>query len=441
MKKLLPIALLFLAVNLQAQNPPVADFTVNNTTICEGQCVDFTDMSTGAPTAWLWSFPGGTPSNSLLQNPMSICYSTAGTFDVTLIVVNGFGADTLTNIGYITVVPSLNPVITPFGPFCEDDFPVAIMGTPAGGSWSGPGVNGPMFDPLLAGIGMHTIYYLLPNNGCTDTATFVAVVNFCNAPDICFVTYDTTTGKNLVVWEENYPTADTFNIFRETNQLNVFAKIGSRPVDSLSVFLDMGSSPWVKSHRYRLSIVDTGGIESNQTQIPHKTAHLTASPGTGSNVNLVWENYEGFAYSTILVYRGSSITTIDSIDALPSNLTTYTDINPPVGDSIYMIKIVHPTGCNPTRAPYAEIVSNFSDINNPVIGTPNLISVKQEITIYPNPTSGVFTVQGATSEIQVFDLFGRLLLRSKEEQIDMSSYPAGIYMVKVGEAVRKLILQ
>ncbi len=62
------------------------------------------------------------------------------------------------------------------------------------------------------------------------------------------------------------------------------------------------------------------------------------------------------------------------------------------------------------------------------------------IHIYPNPSTGLFTVQGTVTEIQVYDLFGRLVLETPNKEIDMGSYPAGIYMVRVGEAVRKLIL-
>jgi len=67
--------------------------------------------------------------------------------------------------------------------------------------------------------------------------------------------------------------------------------------------------------------------------------------------------------------------------------------------------------------------------------------VIEQISIYPNPTTGKFTVQGAKGEIEVYDLFGRLVLRTNKPEIDMSGYPASIYMIKVGEAVRKLIKQ
>ena len=62
------------------------------------------------------------------------------------------------------------------------------------------------------------------------------------------------------------------------------------------------------------------------------------------------------------------------------------------------------------------------------------------LAIYPNPTTGVFTVQGATGTIEVHDLFGRLVLHTNELQIDMSQQPNGVYIVRVGDAVRKLVI-
>jgi len=73
------------------------------------------------------------------------------------------------------------------------------------------------------------------------------------------------------------------------------------------------------------------------------------------------------------------------------------------------------------------------------VGTPPAIRGRG-VLLYPNPATGAFTVQGATGTIQVYDLFGRLVLRTNERQVDMSHQPKGIYIVKSGELVRKLIL-
>lgn len=60
--------------------------------ICEGSSVSFISMVSGgtAPYAFSWSFPGGSPSSSTLQNP-TVTYSTAGMYNVTCTVTDANG--------------------------------------------------------------------------------------------------------------------------------------------------------------------------------------------------------------------------------------------------------------------------------------------------------------------------------------------------------------
>lgn len=81
---------------------PVADFEANPTNVMQGLEVSFTDLSSGPPTSWSWSFPGGTPSSSNEKNPVVI-YDGIGTYNVSLTVSNSAGNDTETKSGYITV--------------------------------------------------------------------------------------------------------------------------------------------------------------------------------------------------------------------------------------------------------------------------------------------------------------------------------------------------
>ena len=81
---------------------PVAEFTADNTTVLVGQTVNFTDLSTGVPDDYSWTFDGGTPGVSTDPDP-SIVYNTPGTYDVTLYVSNTHGNDTEVKVGYITV--------------------------------------------------------------------------------------------------------------------------------------------------------------------------------------------------------------------------------------------------------------------------------------------------------------------------------------------------
>jgi PKD repeat protein len=82
---------------------PVANFSANSTSIAVGGSVNFTDLSTNTPTSWSWTFSGGTPGTSTVQNPAGIVYNTAGTYTVTLVATNSYGSDTETKTSYITV--------------------------------------------------------------------------------------------------------------------------------------------------------------------------------------------------------------------------------------------------------------------------------------------------------------------------------------------------
>lgn len=70
--------------------PPVASLTVDKQTVLRGGEVSFTDLSTNFPTEWSWTFVGGDPSTSNIQNP-KVKYSTPGTFRVELVASNSFG--------------------------------------------------------------------------------------------------------------------------------------------------------------------------------------------------------------------------------------------------------------------------------------------------------------------------------------------------------------
>lgn len=82
---------------------PVADFRVSKRTIMTGDSVNFYDQSSYSPTSWQWTFTGATPSSSNQQNPTGIKYTTAGSYEVKLVVSNSYGSDTLIKNQYIDV--------------------------------------------------------------------------------------------------------------------------------------------------------------------------------------------------------------------------------------------------------------------------------------------------------------------------------------------------
>ncbi|HRY98810.1 MAG TPA: choice-of-anchor J domain-containing protein [Bacteroidales bacterium] len=90
---------------------PTASFTSSKTLIPKGCAVDFTDLSSGIPDQWRWSFPGAIPDTSSAMNPQGILYAAAGTFPVQLIVTNAIGTDSLLILSYIEVSDSLLPEV------------------------------------------------------------------------------------------------------------------------------------------------------------------------------------------------------------------------------------------------------------------------------------------------------------------------------------------
>lgn len=58
--------------------------------------VQYTNTSSGNITGYNWSFPGGTPSTSTVQNPV-VTYPSGGTYSATLTVSDANGSNTVTN--------------------------------------------------------------------------------------------------------------------------------------------------------------------------------------------------------------------------------------------------------------------------------------------------------------------------------------------------------
>ncbi len=82
-----------------------ADFLINQTVICAGDSVSFTDASYNAATGWTWTLTGATPSTSTTQNP-TVMYSTPGIYTVSLSATDGTSTDVETKTQVIHVLPA-----------------------------------------------------------------------------------------------------------------------------------------------------------------------------------------------------------------------------------------------------------------------------------------------------------------------------------------------
>lgn len=110
---------------------------VGSVDVQTGEIVKFADASTGNPTSWQWSFPGGTPSTSDEQFP-EVYYTHDGTYDVSLTVGDGENTASTTIEGFVNVTGTT---------------PTAKIGLPATFRFDGnsdlTGTLRPMIAPLV----------------------------------------------------------------------------------------------------------------------------------------------------------------------------------------------------------------------------------------------------------------------------------------------------
>ena len=119
---------------------PVSNFTVDYKAGNAPLTVQFFDQSANDPTSWSWSFPGGTPSTSTLQNPV-VVYNTPGIYAVSLTASKGVLSNTALKAEYITVTTATsvndsgesaiefypNPVVSHINILCNSEFSVRIF--------------------------------------------------------------------------------------------------------------------------------------------------------------------------------------------------------------------------------------------------------------------------------------------------------------------------
>lgn len=305
-------------------------------------------------------------------------------------------------------------------------------------------------------------FYTLMTTGNGNCKTFTTV----NIQDqamqlnpICIVTVDTTTQTNQLVWQEKpQSNLESFNIYRESSQAGLYYKVGNVHKDSAHIFVDPVADPSVRGWRYKISAVSDCGSESFLSPL-HKTIHLTVNKGLGSNYNLIWDDYIGHTYSTFYIWRWTNNQTWTIIDTVPSTVLSYTDQDPilaTVTDLNYMIEAGPVPSCDPSRGAINTTRSNIKTaktsqttgiITQPIVGS--------IIRVYPNPSSGVFTLSFEKSItvkgiLEIFNPVGELVLREEIGQnatssnYDLSEMDNGIYLVRFtspeNTSVAKLIL-
>jgi len=130
-------------------------------------------LTGGSPAGGMYSGTGVTASSDFDPS--------AGTQTITYTFTD---ANNCTNTATTTITVNPAPTVaftSPVSTMCVNHSPLTLSGgSPAGGTYSGPGVSGGMLDPATAGVGSHVITYSFTDaNGCDGEAVFTIEVDAC----------------------------------------------------------------------------------------------------------------------------------------------------------------------------------------------------------------------------------------------------------------------
>jgi len=182
--------------------------------------------------------------------------------------------------------------------------------------------------------------------------------------------------------------------------------------DTLSTYLDPSTIQWgLSSHPYTVSITgtETPVVEFtfNNINLPHSAANELASNG--------FVKFKATTYASL----------VNGIE-VNNNANIYFDYNFPVLTNT------------------AQVI--ISDFVIPYVSLNVVPFVVQNISVYPNPTSGILVIESDTLEkVAIYSMSGVLLETTDKNEIDLSHYAKGIYLIKIttdkGIALKKVILK
>ena len=357
-------------------------------------------LTNGSPTGGTYS---GTGVSSGSFNPAT---AGPGTHSIKYVVGAGSCKDSTTFNIVVNAAPTVT--LSSIGPFCTTD-PVQSLtqGSPLGGTYSGTGVTGSNFSPSTAGVGNHTIKYVVTNsNGCKDSATTTVnvtsgatasasiVPNQCSNSASFTLTNGSPTGGTYsgtgvlagafnpsaagvgthtikyVIGSGSCKDSTTFTIVVDSAPNVTFASIGpfcsSDPTQTLTqgspsggVYSGTGvsgntfspSTAGVGSHTLKYVVTNSKGCKDSATTTAQVSNGITPTLGSFSPVcesdaafNLTGGSPSGGTYSGVGVSRGK-------FDPAVAGAGTHT------------ISYTHPLACSGVKATSTILVDSGPNIS------------------------------------------------------------------------------
>jgi len=377
-----------LAASVCSVSAPTSSFNLV-TSVCVGQAVSLTSTSTGGPTTFSWTATGGSTSTSTLQNTTT-SYASPGTYSVTLLVTNGVGSSSLTKTISVVAIP--NVVVTSSN-ICSGNSANLTATGATSYTWNPGALTGAnqTLSPATT-----QVYTVIGSNGtCTNSST--GTINVTTTPTVAVSNATICAGTPTLITASG-ATNYTFNPGALTG-----ASQNLNPANTTTYTVTGANGSCTNAKNFTLTVNPTPTVNASASAtLICASAQTTTLSATGAN-SYVW-NPGAIAGNNI-----------------PTTLTSST---------IFTVTGTASNGCTKT-ATVSISVSPCTSITK----TANTENFKA----YPNPTQGMVSLSfGETfsGQVNVFNTLGQLLITQKiadseKADINLSSYPKGIYLIKI----------
>ena len=416
--------------------------TNSNTTICPGDSLMLRASQADTNLVYQWIKDG------ILLNLATDTIYYANQIGMYQLIVSDSSCQVFSTALSVNQYTTLTPIIEVRGSItpCSNDSLILMVNTFFNSYLWSNGLSTPSIYVNLSGNYQVTVTDI---NGC-KTTSLPSIINayLLQIPEICNVGITDNYQYNRIVW--NYPSSnmvDSFMIYRESAITGIYDLIGSKTYAVNSIFTDINSNPNQMTYQYRITAIDTCGVETAVSNY-HRTILLNIYAGLGDMWNLSWSNYLGTNFGSFKIYRGADSLNMQLISQVQSSINSYSDLNPPAGNLFYQIEAVLSNSCFPdsNNLNYNNSFSNLVSTNTaPNTGFTQSIDNQLSMLIFPNPNSGNFTLEINSAsnkaqdyQLEVYSVMGKLIHQEKlnggsniQKQMHFETLSKGVYFIRL----------